>query len=180
MKLEDLTQWVVASPLGPLTLLATETHLVGLWFQGQKHFGAGYDLEEVPTLAGPVMLQAEAWLQAYFAGERPQADELPLSFAVTPFRQRVLAALCQIPYGQVTTYQALAEQLGSSPRAVGGAVGHNPLAIIVPCHRVVAANGQLTGFAGGMERKIQLLTHEGMTPGKDGVVALKRSQDAFR
>lgn len=150
------------SPLGPLTLLSDDTALLGVWFADQKYFGAGYDLETAQTTDVPVLTAAQQWLTAYFAGQRPEIEALTLAPKVTAYRQRVLAILQQIPYGQTWAYQEIAEQLGhSSARAVGGAVGHNPISIIIPCHRVVGSDGQLTGYAGGLDRKIALLKLEG-------------------
>ena len=117
----------------------------------------------------PILQQAGRWLDRYFAGERPAVNELPLAPVGSDFRQEVWKILCEIPYGQTTTYGEIAQKLSArlgrermSARAVGGAVGHNPISIIIPCHRVVGSNGRLTGYAGGLERKIKLLTHEGV------------------
>ena len=157
------------SPLGELTLAAQDDVLVGLWLPGQKYVGGGLagDWKRDDTL--PVFAQTKDWLRRYFAGEQPPIDAIPLSPIGSPFRQRVWRALREIPYGQVTTYgvlaKALAEEKGlpsMSAQAIGGAVGHNPISIIIPCHRVVGANGSLTGYAGGIDKKVQLLTLEGV------------------
>ncbi len=150
------------SPVGLLTLAGTEENLLGLWLAGQKYF-----LDPLPqrperrdTL--PLFLAVRRWLTDYFAGERPAPVELPLAPMGSDFRQRVWRQLLTIPYGTVTTYGKLARALDSSPRAVGGAVGHNPISIIIPCHRVIGATGSLTGYAGGLDRKRQLLEMEGV------------------
>ena len=115
----------------------------------------------------PVFTQAKGWLDRYFAGERPAIGELPLAPNGTAFRQRVWRKLAEIPYGQVRTYGDLAREIAQedgkekmSSQAVGGAVGHNPISIIIPCHRVVGTTGSLTGYAGGIDKKIWLLKHE--------------------
>lgn len=157
------------SPLGELTLAGDEEHIVGLWLEGQKYFAA--TLKGKPTChrETPVLALAHAWLERYFAGERPSPSELPLAPEGSAFRLKVWKALCDIPYGEVTTYGNIAARLSEqdegkacSPRAVGGAVGHNPVSIIIPCHRVVGTGGSLTGYAGGLERKILLLQREGV------------------
>ena len=155
---------VVSSPIGELTLASDGTALTGLWLEGQKYFGGttGQELATgQPDL--PVFQAARAWLDRYFAGEKPSSLELPLAPAGTPFQRAVWEKLQAIPCGVVTTYGTLARELGgSSPRAVGSAVGRNPISIIIPCHRVVGADGSLTGYAGGVERKQRLLIHEGV------------------
>ena len=156
------------APVGPLWVVSDATHLRGVWMQGQKYFADR--LSESPQAREvPVLAQARAWLDAYFAGQRPAVDALPLAPEGSAFRQQVWQLLCDIPYGETTTYGALAQALAAhtgqarvSAQAVGGAVGHNPLSIIVPCHRVVGRDGSLTGYAGGLDKKIQLLTHEGV------------------
>ncbi|MCI9156887.1 MAG: methylated-DNA--[protein]-cysteine S-methyltransferase, partial [Lawsonibacter sp.] len=109
------------------------------------------------------------WLDRYFAGERPAISELPLAPIGSEFRKEVWQVLCEIPYGETTTYGEISQKIAArrglermSAQAVGGAVGHNPISIIVPCHRVVGSNGSLTGYAGGLQKKIKLLTHEGV------------------
>lgn len=174
------------SPLGPLVLAADEQGLAGAWFEGQTHFGefgstrrALGDTERTeaaPTTengtadaARSALEAARAWLDAYFAGTSPEAlpPLPPLHLLGSPFQQRVWELLRAIPYGGTTTYGALAHELEerfgtrTSARAVGGAVGRNPLSIIVPCHRVLGANGAVTGYAGGLERKRALLALEG-------------------
>lgn len=149
------------SPVGPLLLAAEESALVGLWMEGQRFFGMPYGAA-LPPSAEPtgVLCEAVAWLEAYFAGECPAAEEVPLAPFGTEFQQRVWRELGGIPYGVTCTYGALAQRLSSSARAVGGAVSRNPLSIVVPCHRVVGSAGRLGGYAGGIVRKQYLLEHE--------------------
>ena len=160
---------VCPSPLGMLTLGSDGAHLIGLRLEGQKYFGGAVReaLEERDGL--PVFDAARDWLARYFAGEKPMPSELPLCPIGGEFRQRVWSLLCQIPYGETTTYGALARALAAqmgrpsmSSQAVGGAVGHNPISIIIPCHRVVGSGGSLTGYAGGIAAKLRLLEHEGV------------------
>ncbi len=149
------------SPLGKITLCSDGTNLVGAWLDGQKYFAATVkDMHTNDTL--PLFTDVKDWLDRYFAGEKPDISELPLAPAGNEFRQAVWKILCEIPYGQTTTYGEIAKQLGKpkSAQAVGGAVGHNPISIIIPCHRVVGKNGSLTGYAGGIDKKIKLLEHE--------------------
>lgn len=150
-----------ASPLGGLLLAADEQGLIGLWFDGARHFAANLPeaREEKRT---PILDETARWLDDYFSGGQPDFTP-PLHLIGSAFRLRVWARLLEIPYGQTTTYGALAKRLNAgrmSAQAVGGAVGHNPISIIVPCHRVVGTNGSLTGYAGGLERKIRLLEIE--------------------
>lgn len=145
------------SPLGKIVLAADGDALIGLWFKGQAHFGAG--LREASEGDCAVLRETKAWLDAYFAGKTPEA--LPkLAPRGTAFQQQVWQALLQIPRGETMTYGALAKTLGSHARAVGGAVGRNPISILIPCHRVIGADGTLTGYAGGTERKKRLLELE--------------------
>ncbi len=149
------------TPLGPLTLAATDAGLAGCWFDGQRHSPDMQGWQADP--AHPVLREAAAQLQAYFDGERQDFD-LPLDLAYgTAFQQQVWQALLQIDSGHTTSYARLATQIGlpRAVRAVGAAVGRNPLSVIVPCHRVLGADGSLTGYAGGVERKRALLQQEG-------------------
>ncbi len=148
------------SPLGEIVLAADGDALIGLWFSGQAHFGAGLRGAEGGDCT--VLREAQAWLDDYFAGKAPET--LPkLRPRGTVFQQRVWAELLRIPRGETVTYGALAEKLVSHARAVGGAVGRNPISIMIPCHRVVGKNGSLTGYAGGTERKAALLKIESGT-----------------
>ena len=150
-----------SSPLGPLTAAAEDDALTGLWLAGQKHFAATLAPDALRQDDAPVFLALEQWLAAYFAGSREPCS-LALAPKGTPFQRRVWDALREIPYGTVLTYGDLARQLGSSPRAVGGAVGRNPISIVIPCHRVLGGGGRLTGYAGGLDRKEFLLKLEGI------------------
>ena len=157
-----LVQTTVNSPLGPLLLAASETHLAGLWFAQQRHLPDSTHWQQAPT--HPLLKEAGAQLDAYWQGQRRPFD-LPLDLSVgTAFQQAVWRALLAIPFGGTTSYGALSAVLGkpAAVRAVGGAVGRNPLGIIVPCHRVIGASGSLTGYAGGLDRKIALLQLEGV------------------
>lgn len=147
------------SPLGGITLAGDDDALLGLWFDGQRYFGS--TLPPQAAVGEPACIQAaKRWLDCYFSGRQPDFTP-PLHWADTPFRQAVWQQLLAIPYGGTVTYGQLASQLGAgSARAIGGAVGRNPISLIVPCHRVVGANGHLTGYAGGIERKRALLSLE--------------------
>lgn len=150
----------VDSPLGLLTLAAEDGSLVGLWMQDQKYFRADVPADAPVDPDAAPFSQVRAWLAAYFAGKNPPVD-FPLNPRGTAFQRRVWQALRDIPYGQTTTYGQLARDLQSSARAVGTAVGRNPISLLIPCHRVLGADGSLTGYAGGVERKKYLLTLEG-------------------
>ena len=149
------------SPLGRMLLAADDAGLTGAWFYGQRHFARGLgDAEKSAEAEVPALAAARRWLDAYFAGERPGVDDVTLAPRGTAFQRRVWDALLAIPYGETRTYGELAAALGSSPRAVGSAVGKNPISVIVPCHRVLGAGGSLTGYAGGLTRKQALLELE--------------------
>ena len=142
------------APLGRILLAADEVGLTGLWFDGAKYFADGLPAEHTERET-PILSEARRWLDLYFAGREPG------------FQQAVWALLLQIPYGQTVTYGELARQLAEnqgrprmSAQAVGGAVGHNKISIIIPCHRVVGTSGSLTGYAGGIDRKVKLLALE--------------------
>ena len=160
-----------SSPIGNITIASNGTALTGLWFDGQKYFAstlsADYKEENLP-----VFTEAKRWLDMYFSGIEPDFTP-PLCLNGSPFRMAVWQILQSIPYGQTITYGAIAKQLAEkngkakmSAQAVGGAVGHNPISIIVPCHRVVGTNGSLTGYAGGINKKITLLKLEGVDMSK--------------
>ena len=157
------------SPVGILTLACDGEHLVGLWIEGQKYHGSTISEEMTEKDGMPVFDAAKKWLDRYFAGEKPAISELPLAPIGSEFRQEVWRILSEIPYGQNITYGDIAKKMAAkmhkksmSSQAVGGAVGHNPLSIIIPCHRVVGSNGSLTGYAGGIDTKIKLLELEGV------------------
>lgn len=153
------------SPLGGILLAADEVGLRGLWFDGQKYFAR--DLPDERTeRETPALSEAKRWLDLYFGGQEPNFLP-PLHPVGTPFRQAVWEILLRIPYGKTVTYGEISKQLAEkmglermSAQAVGGAVGHNEISIIIPCHRVVGSNGSLTGYAGGINRKIKLLELE--------------------
>ena len=154
-----------ASPLGGVTLASDGKALTGLWFDGQKHFAAGLDPAHAEKDL-PVFEEAERWLDTYFAGRAPDFTP-PLVLKATPFRRAVWELLLTVPYGRTVSYGELAAALAEkkdlarvSARAVGGAVGRNPVSLIIPCHRVVASDGSLTGYAGGLDRKRALLDME--------------------
>lgn len=153
------------SPLGGMLMACDDEGLTGLWFDGQKYFAQGLDPDNGPG-ESKYFDEAEKWLDEYFAGKKP--DKIPkLHLIGTAFQIRVWNILPEIPYGKTTTYGEIAARLAAqdgkksmSAQAVGGAVGHNPISVIVPCHRVVGANGSLTGYAGGVEKKEFLLIFE--------------------
>ena len=146
------------SPLGNILLSADDLGLTGLWFEGQKYYAAG--LNEHQEQPSSVLESAMLWLDIYFAGQEPDFS-VPLHVTGTPLQMKVWSLLQEIPYGQTTTYGALAKTLGiRSAQAIGRAVGRNPICVILPCHRVVGANGSLTGYAAGMEKKAALLALE--------------------
>ena len=155
----------IPSPVGILTLASDGQALTGLWLEGQKYFGAGLEPEAVDRPELEVFRRTEAWLHAYFAKEvLPHLP--PLAPRGSSFRQAVWKLLLEIPYGKTVTYGALAQALrdrgiSAAAQAVGGAVGHNPISILIPCHRVVGTDGSLTGYAGGVEKKRALLELEG-------------------
>ena len=159
------------SPLGGITVSGDGTAITGLWFDGQKYYAEGLskDAEERPL---PVFEEADRWLSCYFSGKDPGFPP-PFKTSGTPFREAVWEILREIPYGQSVTYGEIAKTLEErfgrrvSAQAVGGAVGHNPIALMIPCHRVLGAGGKLTGYAGGVEKKAWLLSMEGCTFGKD-------------
>ena len=153
------------SPLGRILLAADEIGLTGLWFEGQKYYAA--QLPEAHTeQETPILAEAKRWLDIYFTGKEP--DFLPPLHPIgSAFRQAVWEILLQIPYGQTMTYGEIARRMAAqkglarmSAQAVGGAVGHNEISVIVPCHRVVGTNGSLTGYAGGIDKKMKLLELE--------------------
>lgn len=155
------------SPVGKLLLAAKEDAVTGLWIEGQKYFLSSVKEEMQKNDSLPVLQSAKTWLDKYFNGEKPEISEIKLSLDGSDFAKSVWKILCKIPYGQTTTYGQIAKEIaaernvnGISAQAAGGAVGHNPVSIIIPCHRVVGSNGSLTGYAGGIDKKIKLLIHE--------------------
>lgn len=153
------------SPLGNMLLAADARGLTGAWFEGQTYFARSLDTQHQERETS-VLTDTKRWLNLYFRGMQPDFVP-PLHPLGSAFQQSVWEILLQIPYGHTTTYGEIARQIAQkqgisrmSAQAVGGAVGHNPISILIPCHRVVGANGRLTGYAGGIEKKIQLLTLE--------------------
>ena len=154
-----------ASPLGGMTLVSDGTALVGLYFDGQKYAAEGLDATRTQKNL-PIFEEARRWLDVYFSGRKPDFTP-PTTPAGTAFQQSVWEILRTIPYGQTVTYGAIARRIEQntgcrmSAQAVGGAVGRNPISILIPCHRVVGTNGSLTGYAGGIDKKERLLRWEG-------------------
>ncbi len=151
------------SPLGTIALASDESALLGLWFEGQKYFTLPKDCVQEQT---PILAQTQQWLEIYFSGEIPHFTPplAPLHTQSTPFRESVWAILRTIPYGRTITYKEIAQTLACqrgiakmSAQAVGGAVGANPIALLIPCHRVIGSDKSLTGYAGGLKRKEWLL-----------------------
>lgn len=155
-----------ASPLGTITLASDGEALVGLWFEGQKHFGATLMPNHCMCDTLPIFTQTKLWLDLYFSGQMPHFTPT-LRLRTSPFQQRICALMLSIPYGQTTTYGAIAQTIAHerglptmSAQAIGHAVGHNSIAILIPCHRVVGSGGKLTGYAGGIDKKAWLLCLE--------------------
>ena len=154
-----------ASPLGAITLACDGEVLIGLWFDGQKHFGSILP-KQVEAAEHPLFTEARHWLDVYFSGRAP--DHLPpLRYDSTPFRKAVFDIMLTIPYGETMTYGEIAAEIAHqqnlpkmSAQAVGGAVGRNPISLMIPCHRVVGTSGSLTGYGGGIARKVRLLELE--------------------
>lgn len=145
-------------------LLASKNNkLIGAWFEGQKYYLANIN-EKIMKKEDETLINAVNWLDDYFKCKKPDINDLNLAPAGTDFRLKVWEILCEIPYGKTITYGEIAKRISKdkkmSAQAVGGAVAHNPISIIIPCHRVVGANGNLTGYAGGIDRKRFLLNHE--------------------
>ncbi len=155
------------SPIGAIYIVCDQTSLVGLWLETQKHFAEKIINESVVAQNNSTIKMVKKWLDDYFAKRNPNIEKLVLNPKGTVFQKEVWKILMEIPYGEVTTYGEIAKLLAKkmginkmSAQAVGGAVGRNPISIIVPCHRVVGAKGDLTGYAGGIEKKLWLLKHE--------------------
>ena len=173
------------SPIGTVTLASDGHNLVGLWLEGQKYYGGTIADKMTRQDDIPVFDSVKKWMDRYFAGEKPLISELPLAPIGSEFRQDVWDILCQIPYGEVITYGDISKKIAEkrnrlrmSSQAVGGAVGHNPISVIIPCHRVVGSNGSLTGYAGGISIKIKLLELEGVD--MKSLFVPKKGADVFR
>ncbi|MDR1913521.1 MAG: methylated-DNA--[protein]-cysteine S-methyltransferase [Clostridiales bacterium] len=157
------------SPLCTITLASDGNSIAAAWMEGQKYYGGTVSEALTEKNDLPVFTAAKNWLDRYFNGQKPSVNELPLAPYGNDFRREVWRALCEIPYGEVTVYGNIAKKIAvkmnksrMSAQAIGGAVGHNPISIIIPCHRVVGANGSLTGYAGGIDKKVKLLEYEGV------------------
>lgn len=157
------------SSLGNIVLASDDDHLIGLWLEGQKYFLGSVDEDMIEKDDLAIFDLTKKWLDDYFKQKKPSLSNIPLSPRGTDFQKRVWTRLCQIPYGEVTTYGILAKEIAKlmnketmSAQAIGGAVSHNPISIIIPCHRVVGTQGSLTGYAGGLDKKIKLLELEGV------------------
>ena len=154
------------SPIGDILLASKNNKLIGLWIEGQKYYLSCLK-DEIKDEDTEILIKTKKWLDRYFKGEKPSINELDLDPIGSDFRKDVWKILCKIPYGEVTTYKNIADTIAKenglkkmSSQAVGGAVSHNPISIIIPCHRVVGSNGSLTGDAGGIDKKVYLLKHE--------------------
>lgn len=170
-----------SSPLGAITIASDGENLIGLWLEGQKYFGSTVSENLIENNDLNIFIVTKEWLDRYFAGEKPKISELQLAPNGGEFRKLVLDILCEIPYGETITYGEIAKKVAfkmnkksMSSQAVGGAVGHNPISIIIPCHRVMGTNGNLTGYAGGIDKKIKLLEHEGVDISKLFVPAKRK------
>ncbi len=157
------------SPIGEYLITSDGENITGMWMVGQKYFVHNIKEDIVEKSDLPVFTVTKNWLDRYFDGEKPAIFELPLAPKGSEFQQNVWNILIEIPYGEVTTYGKIAQKIAvlqgkdrMSAQAVGGAVGHNPISIIIPCHRVVGSDGSLTGYAGGIDTKLKLLEHEGV------------------
>ena len=160
-------KWHYDSPLGGITLASDGEALTGLWFDGQIYF-ADTMSDDLKKEELPIFVQTCHWLDIYFSGKEP--DFTPrLKMNATPFRKAVWEVLLTIPFGKTMTYGDIAKLIAQnrgvsqmSAQAIGGAVGHNPISLIIPCHRVVGPKGNLTGYAGGLDKKVKLLRLEGV------------------
>ncbi|MBP2024636.1 methylated-DNA--[protein]-cysteine S-methyltransferase [Peptoniphilus stercorisuis] len=157
------------SPLGNIKFASDGDSLIGLWFEGQKYHGDTIFKEMELKEDLEIFKKSKKWIDSYFNKENPSIDDIPLGPIGGEFRKDVWKILCEIPYGETISYGEIAKKIAKkrnlksmSAQAVGGAVGHNPVSIIIPCHRVVGSNGSLTGYASGVEKKIWLLEHEGL------------------
>lgn len=154
------------SPLGDILLASHNEKLIGVWFEGQKYYPDNVS-ENIVEREDEILSKTKNWLDRYFNGEKPPINELDLAPQGSEFRHEVWKILCEIPYGKTATYRDIGVKIAQnrgiekmSAQAVGGAVGHNPISIIIPCHRVIGSDGTLTGYAGGLDKKIFLLKHE--------------------
>lgn len=157
------------SPIGEMMVVASDVALVGLWIDGQKYYARRMDFEKSVERETDLLRQTTKWLDAYFQGEKPDPHELNVEPRGTDFQRAVWQILREIPYGKTMSYGEIAQKIAAetggkmSAQAVGGAVGRNPISIVIPCHRVLGASGKLTGYAGGLELKKYLLELEGIS-----------------
>ena len=151
-----------ASPVGVLSVACSDKAVLGVWIAGQKYFLSKYDASLFLHRENEITKLCFSWFDDYFAGKRPEISAVPLDAHGSDFQKRVWELLIKIPYGETTTYGTIAKSISPkmSAQAVGGAVGHNPISIIIPCHRVVGSDGSLTGYAGSVEIKQKLLAFE--------------------
>lgn len=156
------------SKVGDIVIASDEKSIIGLWFEKQKYIDKTMPADIIFE-ENSIIKEGIKWLDDYFAGKKPEISDLPLNPFGTDFRKLIWKILLKIPYGETVTYGEIAKEVSQitgkekmSAQAVGGAVGHNPIGIIIPCHRVVGAGGNLTGYAGGLDKKILLLQHEGV------------------
>lgn len=159
----------VNSPVGELMIATDGDYIKGVWIKPQKYFPEGAEEYGIVDNDAEIIAKAREWLERYFEGRNPDPNELPLEPEGTDFQKEVWDVLLSIPYGETMTYGGIGAKIAEArglermaAQAVGGAVGHNPISIIIPCHRVVGSNGSLTGYAGGLSIKKQLLTLEGL------------------
>jgi len=155
------------SPIGNITIASNEENVVGLWLEGQKYYMDILENKDHQNRESDVIKLAKKWIDKYFNGEKPRNSELPIEFIGSDFRKQIWSILFEIPYGTVITYGDIAKQMAKhkgiktmSAQAIGGAVSHNPISIIIPCHRVIGANGSLVGYSGGIDVKAKLLEFE--------------------
>ena len=155
------------SPVGDILLASKDNKLIGLWIEGQKYYLSKLKEKIQENAEEEILIKTKNWLDRYFNNENPHIKELDLNPIGSDFRKQVWKILCEIPYGKVITYNDIAKEIAEkrkikrmSAQAVGGAVGHNPISIIIPCHIVIGSNGSLTGYAGGIDKKVYLLKHE--------------------
>lgn len=167
------------SPIGDILIASDENSIIGIWIDDQKYIGNTLPKDMIEKDDVPILIEAKKWLDDYFIGEKPDLSRLSLAPIGGEFKQQVWKILLEIPYGELTTYGNIAKEVAKrmgkdrmSAQAVGGAVGHNPISIIIPCHRVVGTNGSLTGYAGGIDKKIKLLKCEGVD--MDGLFVPKK------
>lgn len=157
------------SLVGELIIVSDEENIIGLWIENQKYYFSTIKNEIIENKEIPILIDAKKWLDRYFEGKNPKIRELSLKPEGSEFRKTVWKILCEIPYGTTTTYGEIAKKVAKilgkekiSAQAIGGAIGHNPISIIIPCHRVIGSDGNLTGYAGGLKVKKKLLEIEGI------------------